>query len=100
MILSDSNETVENLRKMNIEQKKLIAYIIKQLTTKNNNDVKLSMSKISYKPVFSEAEIDLNEIENCLDMQRTIEIDIIDDQHELLLSEIEESEISSEEDFK
>jgi hypothetical protein len=100
MILSDSNETVENLRKMNIEQKKLIAYIIKQLTTKNNNDVKLSMSKISYKPVFSDAEIDLNEIENCLDMQRTIEIDIIDDQHELLLSEIEESEISSEEDFK
>lgn len=64
MILSDSNATVENLRKMNIEQKKLIAYIIKQLTTKNNNDLKLSMSKISYKPVFSDAEIDLNEIEN------------------------------------
>lgn len=34
-------------------------------------------------------------------MQRTIEIDIIDDQHELLLSEIEESDDSlSEEDLK
>lgn len=41
MILSDSNETVENLRKMNIEQKKLISYIIKQLSTKSNDEMKI-----------------------------------------------------------
>jgi len=56
------------------------------------------MEKVSYNPVFNDAEVSLNDIENALNMPGTIEIDIIEDFDELLLSDVEETDKSAETD--